>query len=106
MNSVIDPSILPFGKFYDINGLDRDLLPNLRLIKYEEIEPMEPEFLYLFENEKTNKFYCVWEKDMNLSAGTENVIKDFVGKEYKQITPVAPKNSDWYQEVWMYELLK
>lgn len=94
---------IPFGKFFDINGEDKELINNLRLIKFEEVKPMEPDFLYLLEDIETGKHYCVHEPG---SVGYDNARDNFIGDGYKGIKEIRPKNADWYQTHWIYELTK
>lgn len=96
-------SQIPFGKFYDINGKDKDLVSHLRLVKYEECEPMEPNYIYLFEDTETGKFYCVHEP---CAAMPEGAFESFIGNDFKGIKEIKPKSADWYQTHWIYELTK
>ncbi len=103
MDSSTALSKIPFGKFFDVNGSDKELVKNLKLIKFEEVEPMEPDYFYLFEDSDTGNHYCVHEPG---SFGHDEELDKFIGTEYKTRNEIKPKNSDWYQTHWIYELTK
>ncbi len=93
-------SQIPFGKFFDLNGEDKELLKSLILLKFEEFDPMEPDFFYLLEDTETGKYYGVHEPG---AANHDDDFNKFIGAEYKLVKEIKPKNKDWFQTHWIFE---
>lgn len=95
---------IPFGKFFDINGADNDMVNHFELLKYHSTDTPEPTTLFLFKTNMPNKFYCVWGIDGLHSDWTESDFDDFIGTSFNHIKSIPPKSKDWHQTHYVYEL--
>lgn len=92
---------VPFLKFH----VDPEEVKNLKLVKAIEVNPPEPEYIYLFQNEATNKYFCVLEYYNSGGPSTsENEILKFAGNDFKDIQEVPPKHGDWFQTHFLYRV--